>query len=408
MASNDFSITDEHGDNEDWIEIYNAGGTAVDIGGMYITDDLTVMDTWQIPTTSPDSTTIQPGGYLILWADKESEEGILHVEIKLSGSGEQIGLYESDGSTVVDTLTYDAEVEGMIGYGLDTDMSCGRYPDGSDTWNVYPSSTPAATNRLPLYINEFMASNDAANTDEHGDFEDWIEIYNSGSVAIDIGGMYITDDLTATGTWQIPTTYPDSTTIQPGGFLTLWADKESEEGILHLEIKLSGSGEQIGLYESDSTTVIDTLTYDAEVEGMIGYGLDTDMSCGRFPDGTLNWVIYDGNSTPGATNTEPVAISDNGSVFAEGFSLHQNYPNPFNPETTIEYQIKSASQVTISIYNTMGQKVKEFTTQHTAPGTYNVSWNGIDQQGVSVSSGVYFYQMKANNYLATGKMLLVK
>ena len=156
-----------------------------------------------------------------------------------------------------------------------------------------------------LYINEFMASNDAANTDEYGEYEDWIEIYNASSKAVDIGGMYITDGLDKPKEYMIPTRSSDSTTIPAGGYLVLYADKESEQGILHCEIKLSGSGEQIGLYSTDATNnvPIDTLTYNADDSNAIGYGLDTDKSCGRKPDGSNTWNVYEtANISPGATN----------------------------------------------------------------------------------------------------------
>lgn len=145
-----------------------------------------------------------------------------------------------------------------------------------------------------LYINEFMASNDFFWADEFGEFEDWIEIYNPGTDSVDIGGMYITDDLANPTAWQIPDTTPDSTTVEPGGFLLLWADKESEQGILHVEIKLSGDGEQIGLFSSDATNniPIDTLTYPAQT---------TDISRGRNPDGSDTWEFFS-TPTPGASN----------------------------------------------------------------------------------------------------------
>ncbi len=156
-----------------------------------------------------------------------------------------------------------------------------------------------------LYINEFMASNDAANADEYGEFEDWVEIYNASSEAVDIGGMYITDGLDSPTEYMIPTTNPDSTTIPASGFLLLYADKDSEQGILHAEIKLSGDGEQIGLYSTDATNnvPIDTLTYNPDDSNAIGFGIDTDKSCGRQPDGSNTWNIYEtANISPGATN----------------------------------------------------------------------------------------------------------
>ena len=139
LASNDACCTDEFGDYDDFIEIYNASGSTVDIGGMYITDDLTSPTTWQIPAWAPDSTSIPPGGFLLLWADKESEQGVLHVEIKLSGDGEQVGLFSADiyGNAVVDTVTFGPQA---------TDTSYGRYPDGSDAWQEFGTPTPGVSN----------------------------------------------------------------------------------------------------------------------------------------------------------------------------------------------------------------------------------------------------------------------
>ena len=144
-----------------------------------------------------------------------------------------------------------------------------------------------------LFINEFMASNDSSYFDPAtNDYPDWIEIYNPGTKPIDIGGMYITDDLAELTVWQIPSTKPDSTTIAAGGFIVLLADKKPEAGILHVNLKLSGKGEQIGLVAPNGTTIIDSLTYTKQI---------ADTSFGRFPDGSDNWQQFP-NPTPGASN----------------------------------------------------------------------------------------------------------
>ncbi len=403
MASNDAATVDPDEDGndgdpyEDWFEIYNADSVAVDVGGMYVTDDLGQLNNYQIPKTNSGKTTIQPDSFLVIWADKEMHQGVTHVDFALSGGGEAIGLAMSDGRTLIDSYTYGPQ---------QTDVSYGRSPDGSDTWKAMGTATPGApnsgapSNTAPeiknisvspdtltastpviitadiidaednlasvtitygptgaltsskamsltgaqyqadlgtfadgsrifffisaaddqsksavsdtlsfevgyiapvLYINEFMASNDAANADEYGEFEDWIEIYNPGTKVVDIGGMYITDGLDDLTAWQIPDRAPDSTTIQPGGFLLLYADKQPEQGILHVNVKLSGGGEQIGLTAPNGTTVIDSLTYDAGTASAIGFGLDTDKSCARQPDGSSNWQVDD-TPTPGTSN----------------------------------------------------------------------------------------------------------
>ena len=153
-----------------------------------------------------------------------------------------------------------------------------------------------APSTLPLRINEFLAVNDTCCPDEMGEYDDWIEIFNVGSDPINIGGMYITDDLSDPTAWQIPSTTPDSTTIDPGEFLLLWADNNSEQGILHIEIKLSGNGEQIGLFESDGSSIIDSLSFGVQT---------ANVSLGRIPDGGGSWSYFD-DPSPGNTNNNCV------------------------------------------------------------------------------------------------------
>lgn len=85
------------------------------------------------------------------------------------------------------------------------------------------------------------------------------------------------------------------------------------------------------------------------------------------------------------------------------FQLGQNYPNPFNPATTIEYQIPAESKVSISIYNSIGQKIKELVNEIKQAGSYKIDFNGD-----GLPSGVYFYQLNAGGFNATKRLLLLK
>ncbi|MBC8414870.1 MAG: T9SS type A sorting domain-containing protein [Candidatus Cloacimonetes bacterium] len=85
-----------------------------------------------------------------------------------------------------------------------------------------------------------------------------------------------------------------------------------------------------------------------------------------------------------------------------------NYPNPFNPVTNIAYSLPEDSQISISIYNIKGQKVKTLVTGTQPAGSYNVSWEGKDESGKDVTSGIYFYKLKTKNNEITRKMLLLK
>jgi hypothetical protein len=93
---------------------------------------------------------------------------------------------------------------------------------------------------------------------------------------------------------------------------------------------------------------------------------------------------------------------------AFNFTLRQNYPNPFNPQTKIEYYLFEESEVELSIYNALGQKVKTLIDQHQIPGGKEVFWDGKDDKGNEVSSGIYFYKLKTNAFYQTKKMLLLR
>ncbi len=101
-------------------------------------------------------------------------------------------------------------------------------------------------------------------------------------------------------------------------------------------------------------------------------------------------------------------------VLPKSFSLGQNYPNPFNPSTTIRFEIgaggetQQAVQTSLKVYNILGQLVKTLVEEPRSPGVYYQTWDGKDLQGNRVSSGIYFYQLRAGSYNQTKKMVLLK
>ena len=143
-----------------------------------------------------------------------------------------------------------------------------------------------------LFINEFLASNSRILADEFGEFDDWVELYNNSDEAIDIGGMYVADDLADSTPYRIPDTESTLTTILPEEFIVLWFDRESEQGILHVEAKLASAGEAIVLIGKDGETVLDSYEFGPQ---------DRDISTGRDPDGSDNWTTFQ-NPTPGTSN----------------------------------------------------------------------------------------------------------
>ncbi|MCF7958804.1 MAG: lamin tail domain-containing protein, partial [Phycisphaerae bacterium] len=115
--------------------------------------------------------------------------------------------------------------------------------------------------RIPLFINEFMAQNYTAFQDPQGQYDDWIEIYNAGQTAIDLAGMYLTDDLDKPTQWRIAPGAPNETTINPGGTLLIWADGDVDDGLLHASFSLDAGGDKIALFDTDGHSLIDSVHF---------------------------------------------------------------------------------------------------------------------------------------------------
>jgi hypothetical protein len=90
------------------------------------------------------------------------------------------------------------------------------------------------------------------------------------------------------------------------------------------------------------------------------------------------------------------------------FLLRQNYPNPFNPRTLIEYQLPNSEFVTLSVYDILGREVRTLVSESQLAGTYRVDWDGRDNSGNRVVSGVYFYQIRTSKFVRTNKMVLLR
>ena len=90
------------------------------------------------------------------------------------------------------------------------------------------------------------------------------------------------------------------------------------------------------------------------------------------------------------------------------FSLSQNYPNPFNPQTSIDYALSKDTHAKLTIYNILGEKVKVLVDEHQTAGYKRVHWDGRNQTGEEVASGVYFYRLKTKEFSKVKKMMLVK
>ncbi|MBN1506390.1 MAG: lamin tail domain-containing protein [Sedimentisphaerales bacterium] len=184
---------------------------------------------------------------------------------------------------------------------------------------------------VPVSINEIMASNSTAMADSQGQFDDWIEIHNWSDSAVDIGGLYLTDDIEVPAKWQVPTSKPTLTTIAAGGYLLIWMDGDTGDSGLHASFGLDADGDALYLLESDGRTLVDSIEFGGQIPN---------VSYGRYPEDTADWQFLK-VFTPGASNYQAYdgLVGDVEISPAHGF-----YDEPFEvtmlcgtPDATIYY-----------------------------------------------------------------------
>ncbi len=273
------------GGDADWIELYNAGVTPVDLDGCFLSDDEDAPGKWMFPKV-----TLEAGGYLVIYADKaESTAERLSVSFALKASGETVVLSDPNGKTL-DKVAVPESTPG-VSYGRDTD---GRY-----AW--YAAPTPGASNESGMIlgeqsvnvengvrINEYMSRNRSVLYDRDGDYGDWVEIYNFSDAAVDLSGYSLTDSKDALTKWQ----FPADTVIPADGYLIVFCSgKTGTEGELHASFKLGDSDSFLGLY-TDTGSFCSGVTYHAtEQDQSVGYTEDGSYAACRYP-------------TPGYANRE--------------------------------------------------------------------------------------------------------
>lgn len=147
----------------------------------------------------------------------------------------------------------------------------------------------------------------------------------------------------------------------------------------------------------------DTMYTDTQiVEGETYYYKLTAVDIQGFESTPSNEVMAITKAIPG-----PGEPNDNHTVL-EQFELKQNFPNPFNPSTTIAYQVPEYTNVSITIFNVLGKEVRRLVNDYKEAGNYQVEWDGRDNDGRRVSTGVYFYQMTTMNYQTVKKLMVQK
>lgn len=241
-----------------------------------------------------------------------------------------------------------------------------------------------------VVINEFLAKNDAVNSDASGNFADWIELFNADTIPHNLNGFFLSDNPENAIKWALP-----DTVLNPGEFLLLWCDSDPEKGKLHTNFKLSAKGEFISLAQKSATqvTILDSLSFGKQ---------KADISYGRSEDGSQSWKYFN-TPTPNGSNHNPSSILEENTLLNK-LTLYQNYPNPFNPTTKVKFTLVNPAEVTLAVYNMLGQRIKSVIKRkmHSAGAHFVL----IDMSGFS--SGIYLYRVEVSGQQLSRKMLYVR
>ncbi|MEJ5302374.1 MAG: T9SS type A sorting domain-containing protein [Bacteroidales bacterium] len=174
-----------------------------------------------------------------------------------------------------------------------------RVTDSLNQSKAYPldgwlKATTVSSDISDVRINELMASNAHIIADPAGEFDDWVELYNSGSLPVLLAGAYLSDKPTDLRKWA----FPSETVILPGQYLLVWCDEDPYQPGIHADFKLSASGESIILTAQNGVSIVDRVDFGPQ---------STDVSLGRIPDATGSFISL--SPSPGYRNSAAAVFS---------------------------------------------------------------------------------------------------
>lgn len=354
LASNETIAQNAIGQFEDYVELYNTDDAPFNLNGYFLSDSRGNIGRTKYRF---DNVVIPANGYLIVWCDGlgDPEMDGLNANFGLSGSlGELVALSNPD-SVIVDYVRFGP---------VESDVSIGRFPNGTGPFmQMVPTFNGANTNgdSFNVTINEYMATNSNTATDEFGDHDDWVELYNNGVTSVDLTGYLLSDNEDIPGKF----TFPSGSVIGPGEYFIVWADNEPIQGPYHADFALSATGEKVILSSPDTTT-IDFFAFGEQI---------TDISEGRFPNGFGN-LIPCMAPTFAAENLGTVS-SRNTEVTNHAIEV---YPNPATTGFVIENPF--GKNEVMRLFDLNGRMVRE-TLLHPYTNSVDVS---------DLNAGIYVIQ----------------
>lgn len=275
----------------------------------------------------------------------------------------------------------DLEGSSFIDYHFEVTDNTGNvtlYPPCGDFYVALGYTPPS------LAVNELLAINDTVIADNAGDYDDYIEIYNTGSASVYLGNYYLSDDFSNPSKWRLPDVH-----LASDAYIIFWADDETAESEEHCDFKLSGDGEQLGLFAgvTENFSVIDTISFGAQT---------ADISFGRLPNGTGDFVLLP-KPSPGKNNEENAPPSDTSSFYT--FTIMSN---PLQETSAIQLQLTANAYISIDIFSLNGQLVFPVFENQLTAGTYY-----YPLPNEQLAGGLYFIRLTVNGEQSTYTLMQV-
>lgn len=424
---------------EEWVELYNASASSIDISGWVITDNNGTGSS----VTLPGSTTIQAGTYLTVARNASGFNFLYGFDADVSGSlpalnnGGDALLLKDETGAIIDEVAWEGGASSGIpsGWGSSSNPSA---PTGSsilrtvssadtdsfDDWSVVSGNGNPEVQAPPASAGVIVMSEIFYDTPGTDSDEEWIELFNAGGAAVDISGWNITDNNGTGSTY----TYPNGISIAAGTFYTVAADQVGFNNLYSKNADATGSipalnngGDALVLKDGSGTT-IDAVAWEGGASSGIptGWGSTSNPSAGTGSsivradifvdtDSFSDWTTASGNGNPntqsdGAVSSE--ALPEGEELFTEELPTEVtlgNYPNPFNPTTNIHFTLTESNNVRLTVYNMIGQEVAVLVNGFKNAGKHDVTFDATN-----LSTGVYIYRLVSGSQVKVQKMLLTK
>ncbi|HGY56958.1 MAG TPA: T9SS type A sorting domain-containing protein [Caldithrix abyssi] len=347
--------------------------------------------------------------------------------VLISGDPADVGNYttqtvtfpagSSDDQILVINITDDSQIEGdeVVTFELQNVSGGNNASIGSPSQFDLTILDNDFASTPDIVINEIMQNPNAVGDD----VGEWYELYNAGDTDVDINGWIMKDNDTDVDTIQ----NGGPLIISAGGYLVLGInDTTSVNGGVNVDyvyknFLLSNSSDEIVLLLSDGVSEVDRVEWDngATFPDPTGKSMELINPGYDNNDGT-NWqeataTYGDGDmGTPGALNSTYVSgIKENPGGTVSEFRLHPNFPNPFNPSTTLTFDVPGTKErIDLIVYDLLGKKVKTLFSGKLNRGRFQQKWDGRNEAGLEMPSGVYFAVLKSNTYRKAVKMMLLR